>query len=187
MIRDIRYWLGLFAIVAAISIVALWVQEKPVPNELPPSWTLEDIASQTPPYGARGRVYVLAWKILEDERPIRFESCLALKVLDRDDGYGRWCLAHLYRHPDDTKPEWQLSTIHVSGRPGTKYFPGLWIHQDKRFNERPGNEEIYASFSPEEVGWSFEQDSGFRLVDCAVCEKSWKMAIGQKPTQFFER
>lgn len=74
--------------------------------------------------------------------------------------------------------------MHVSGAPGTKYFPGLWIHHCKRFKERPGNKEIYAALS-EEVGWSFEQDHGWRFVACAVCEKSWEEAIGERPERFF--
>ena len=45
-------------------------------DELPGSWKREEIEKATPPYGAGGRVYVLAWKIVEDARPLRVESCL---------------------------------------------------------------------------------------------------------------
>lgn len=96
-----------------------------IPNELPRSWSMDEIVEATPPYGVKNPVYVLAWKAVEDDREMRVESCLVLKVLDKDDEHGRWCLAHLYRHPNADKPEWRLSMIHVSGKPGTKYFPGL--------------------------------------------------------------
>ncbi|HEV3144624.1 MAG TPA: hypothetical protein VGZ47_12115 [Gemmataceae bacterium] len=159
--------------------------DQPVPNELPRSWSVEEIAKATPPYGAEGKVYVLAWAVREDQLPFRVEICLAMKVLDKDDGYGRWCLAHLYRHPADKNPEWRLSAIHVTGAKGTDYYPGLWILQSKRFKEQPGNKQVYAACSLVEVGWTFENDKGWRFVSCCVCEQSWKAAIGEKPTRFF--
>jgi hypothetical protein len=174
------------ALVLLLPLGAAWLRAGPevksVPNELPRSWSLEEIAKETPPYGTEGRVYVLAWKIIEDDRPLRVESCLVLKVLDKNEGYE---LAHLYRHPADKKPEWQLSMTHVSGEKGTKYYPGLWIHHCERFKDRPGNKELYASLSVEGVGWTFDQEKGWRFVGCGVCEKSWAEAIGEKPTRFF--
>jgi hypothetical protein len=159
-------------------------QEKPVPNELPRSWSLKEIAKETPPYRAEGRVYVLAWKVVEDERPLRVESCLALRVLDENKSY---CLAHLYRHPAQKKPQWQLGMTHVTGKEGTKYFPGLDIMHVKRFKSRPSNKELYAALAFEEVNWSFEFPEGWKLVGCGVCEKSWQEAIGEKPSRFFGR
>lgn len=177
---------------AVAMLVVVWPvgsaarsQETSPPNELPRSWNLEEIAKQTPPYGAEGRVHVLAWKVMVDDRPLRVESCLVLKVLDTDSDYGRWCLAHLYRHPGEKKPEWRLSMIHVSGEKGTKYFPGLNIMQAKRFKTRPGNKELYAALSIEEVGWTFKQEKGWKFVSCCVCENTWKAAIGETPTRFF--
>jgi hypothetical protein len=93
----------------------------------------------------------------------------------------------LYRHPAEKKPEWQLSRVHVLGKEGTKYFPGLWISHSKRFKNRPGNKDLYASFSPEEVDWSFEQEEGWKFVSCCVCEKNWQAVTGEAPTQFFGR
>jgi hypothetical protein len=160
---------------------------KPVPNELPRSWSLDEIAKATPPSGADGKVYVLAWAVRQDERPFRVESCLVMRVLDKDDGSGRWCLAHLYRHPAAKDPQWQVSTIHVTGGKGTKYYPGLWIRQAMRFKERPGNKALYAGLVTEDVEWSFENDKGWKFVGCLVCEQSWQEAIGEKPTRFFGR
>jgi hypothetical protein len=176
--------LAIFVTICA-TLWAVYQRAAAVPNELPRSWSLGEIARQSPPYGTGGRVYVLAWKVMEDDRPLRVESCLVLKVLDADDGHGRWCLAHLYRRPLEKEPEWQLSMTHVSGAPGTKYFPGLMIHHSKRFVERPGNKELYASLSVEDVGWTFEQEDGWKFVSCGVCEANWQAAVGEAPTRFF--
>jgi len=166
------------------SVSALAFSTDGIPDELPRSWSLEEIEKQTPPYGAKGRVYVLAWKVMEDDRPLRVESCLVLKALDKNKGYS---LAHLYRHPAEKKPEWQLSRLHVSGKEGTKYFPGLWISHYKLFKNRPGNKDLYASLSWEDVGWSFGQEEGWKFVSCCVSEKNWQAVIGEAPTQFFGR
>src|SRR5262249_795195 len=90
-----RRWAHKFQAFVALAIfgtlcATLWAvyqRAAAVPNELPRSWSLGEIAAQTPPYGTGGRVYVLAWKVVEDDRPLRVESCLVLKVLDADDGH----------------------------------------------------------------------------------------------------
>jgi hypothetical protein len=179
--------LGAILLVACTALPFAGCQRGSVPNELPRSWSLAEMTEATPPYRVEGRVYALAWQVVEDERPVRVESCLVLKVLEQEDGHGRWCLAHLYRRPDEEKPEWSVSMIHVTGKEGTRYFPGLWIHHSKRFQDRPGNKELYASLAPEEVGWSFEQEKGWKFVGCGVCEKSWREALGERPTRFFGR
>ena len=187
--RGVR--LRCFGIVTAFAVAYIpgspvASDEKPVPNELPRSWSLGEVARKTPPYGAEGRVYVLAWKVVEDDRPLRVESCLVLKVLAAESRLGRWCLAHLYRHPAMDKPEWKLAYIDAAGKPGTKYFPSLELHHVAWFNERPGNKEVYAVLGLEDVNWTFELEKGWRLVGCGVCERSWQEAFGEKPTRFFE-
>ena len=127
---------------------------------------------------------MLAWKFTEDERPLRVDSLLVLKVLEKNEGSH---LAHLYRHPTDEQPEWQLAMTHVSGEKGTKYDPGLMLFHDKAFQKKPGNKELYAALSPEEVNWTFELEEGWKCVSCGVCEKNWQEAIGEKPTRPFVR
>jgi hypothetical protein len=174
-------------LVTVVPCSSLTTQRRTVPNELPRSWSLDEIAKEAPPYRAEGRVYVLAWKVVEDDRPLRIESCLVLKVLDGESDTGRWCLAHLYRHPADAKPEWKLSFTHVSGKRGTKYFPGLDLLHVKRFKEKPGNKEVYGALGFEEVNWTFELAKRWKVIGCGICERSWKDAVGEKPTRFFGR
>jgi hypothetical protein len=178
---------GMQTLISTLSLALLFLvnpQKAPAPTEPPCSWGAKEIGKQAPPYGVKGRVYVLAWKFMEDERPLRVDSLLVLKVLEKNEGYH---LTHLYRHPDDKKPEWRLSTTHVSGKQGTKYYPGLMLFHHKAFEKKPGNKELYAALSPEEIDWAFELEEGWKCVSCGVCEKNWEEAIGEKPTRFFGR
>jgi hypothetical protein len=170
--------------VCAVALVAC-AEDESQPG-LPRGWSRTEIAKEMPPYGADGKVYVLAWKIVEDERPLRVESCLVLKVLPDESEEGRWCLAQLYRHPNSKKPEWQLSSTHYSGgEPGTKYFPGLDILHVERFKNKPSNKTIYAALGFEQANWKFELEKDWKLVGCGVCEDAWQAALGEKPTKFF--
>jgi hypothetical protein len=186
--RRVRWVASASALLALVTACGSWSvagsQKKTVPNELPRSWSLDEIAKETLPHGG-GLVYVLAWTILEPEKGLRIESCLALGVFDKDDGYGRWCLVHLDRFPKEKNPKWQESMAHVMGEKGTIYYPGLWIHHYKRFKKQPTNKDIYASLSWKGVDWDFGQPRGYQFVGCGVCEKSWEEAIGEKPTKFF--
>jgi hypothetical protein len=51
----------------------------PVPNDFPPGWKMADIEAAAYPRD-KGHVYVLAWRITQDDRPLRVENCLAVKV-----------------------------------------------------------------------------------------------------------
>jgi hypothetical protein len=172
-----------------LSCTAWAAESRPavcVPNEVPRSWSRKEIhEAALPP--ASGAAYVLAWQIVEDERPLRVESCLVLTLTKNEKGKQVWCLTHLYRHPAEEKPRWRLSMSHLTGAKGTKYWPGLWLWHYKQFNSRPSNKEVYAALSPEEVNWSFTLDTGWRYVSCGVCEKTWQAALGEKPTRFFGR
>jgi hypothetical protein len=151
-----------------------------VPNELPRSWSIDEIALQTPPYETPGRVYVLAWSITEDDRPLRVESCLALKVL----ADGRYGFAHLYRRPDQPADGWRIASTHVAADDPVNR-PGRWLIHTKLFDRRPTNREIYAAMKLEELDWQFDLKPSWRFVGCGVCEQSWLEALGEKPTRFF--
>jgi hypothetical protein len=172
---------GLGLLIAS-GVVLFCSYEDMFGDELPPAWDLEEISQATPPYAVDGTAHVLAWKILEDDRPLRVESCLVLKALENDEGYS---LVHLYRHPDGNEPKWGISQMHVTGEPGTNRFPGMWILHCKRFEQRPTNEEIYAALSYDGVGWQFEIESWWTRAKVRVCERNWQEATGEPPTQFF--
>ncbi len=151
-------------------------------NELPRAWDLAEIERATPPYGAGGTVYVLAWKVEEDNRPLRVETCLVLKDLGEDNEHGRWCLAHLYRHPLDKDRTWQCP-FWVSPPPPFGPEKPATIDYAKRFKTKPKNKDIYESLK--DVQWQFALEKDWKLVGCAVSERTWEAAIGEKPTRFF--
>ena len=150
-----------------------------VPNELPRGWKIAEIkAAALPTFD--GRVYFLAWQIRQDDRPLRVESCLAVKVSRDGRGY---TLTHLYRHPGDPEPRWKVSNVHGIGRPGGP--PGQWRFHYKTFDGRPGNKELYAALAPEGVDWRWDTRHGFKFVGCGVCEASWQAVTREKPRRFF--
>lgn len=157
-------------------------------DELPASWSLEEIAKETPPYGMGTEgVCVLAWQSWGDEK-WRGDSCLVMRVLDKDSEHGRWRLAHLGRNVNSPNPKWQVSMMHVSSGEGTKYFPGVWLFHATSFKVQPTNKDIYAACTDiEGVYWSFEPDNGSRLIGAGVCEQNWLKVIGEKPTRFFRQ
>jgi hypothetical protein len=150
---------------------------------------LKEIEDATPPFPpGNDKVYVLAWRITEDERPHRVERCLVLKVLDNPSERGRWCLAQLARVPNDNLElmrSWMFATTHVAFMEGHELFPGFEYFHVKRFDHRPTNKDVYGSFGINEVNWKFDLEYDEKFVGCLVCEENWKAAIGEKPTRYF--
>jgi hypothetical protein len=169
-------------LVHSLTVIAGLIATDPrlaVPNELPRGWKMADIAAAALPRDG-GRVYVLAWQILQDDRPFRVESCLVVKVSgDRK----RFTLTHLYRHPGASDAKWEMSMTHATG--GEAGPTGRWYFHATKFDRRPGNKEVYAALKFQEVNWRWEPDHGFRIVACGVCEASWQLVTKEKPTRFF--
>jgi hypothetical protein len=151
------------------------------PDELPFGWNAAEIEGAAPPYHAGGQAYVLAWVVIEDDRPFRVESCLVLRVLDRDDGHGQWSLAHVYRHPLLPRPAWRVGTAHQLDDD----FIGHWVWFCRRLPAGSGNAGVYAALS--DVDWHFENRERWRVLGCRVCERNWEVAVGERPTRFFGR
>ena len=146
-------------------------------NAPPASWTLKQIEKESPPFLKGERPILLAWSILEDDRPLRVENALVAR--HSPDGY---LIEHLYRHPEDKPPAWNLAMTHVSPMQGSNQ-PGFMIFHQDLFDHRPSNDEIYASLKPELVDWSFEVEEGWKLLGGGVCEPNWIALTGEKPTK----
>ena len=185
-----------YSAAGCVGVLAAWVAAAaPVPNgarpkdaapsELPRGWDLAEIEEAAPPYGAGGRVSVLAWKVVEDDRPLRVETCLVLKDLGGEAKDRRWCLAHLYRHPLDKDPAWRLPPVWVSPPAPLGPEKAVVVDHFKRLKAKPGNKDVYDALG--DVQWRFELEKGWKLVGCGVCEKTWEAATGERPTRFFER
>lgn len=162
--------------------------EPPAPDKLPASWKLDEIAKGAPPYGLGTEgVYVLAWQTWWDGQPPQGGSCLVMRVLEEDDGYGgRWHLSHLYQR-SDKDPKWRISTAHITE--GKELWQSRWVFHSKRFRNRPTNNDLYAALTDHRDGvpWSFALEPDSTVVDCGVCEQNWLKVTGEKPTQFFNQ
>jgi hypothetical protein len=177
----VRGWLG-FAVLSGLLIaltvalgwgwIVLWAPL--LADRLPRGWNVKDLARAAMKEGeVAADARILTWRIDEDDRPLTVESAI---VWLRFDGSGkrRWVLAHLYRHPRDSRPKWLLSW--VSDAPFT---PRM------EFDHPPQNAEVYEFLR--ETWWEFGPKDGFRLLDAAVCAGTWKAVIGQEPTEDYAR
>ena len=94
------------------------VDEHAVPTkELPKEWDLDEIVDAMPPRSDDGPTHVLAWKIIEDNRPWRVDYCLAIKQLrNPTEKQEHWVLASLARAPRNDK-DWHFVTIWITPDP----------------------------------------------------------------------
>ncbi len=77
----------------------------------PKEWHLDRINDGLPYRWEKGTVHVLAWEVVEDDRPWKYTQALVLKRFDQptEKGGNVWLLAHLYHHPDDRQWPWRAS------------------------------------------------------------------------------
>jgi hypothetical protein len=179
--RIIFIIVGVMAVLIAGSPGPAFVQDiRPTTDVIPADWSITELSKVTPPVDDESRFYVLAWEVIEDDRPLRVEKCLVLRVLDKDDGFGQWCLAKLYRHPGGNDPRWHQSMMHIlNDRTG-----GELVHHSVRLKAGTGNAGVYAALK--KVNWEFKLSEGWRRISGHVCETNWELAIGEKPSRFFE-
>jgi hypothetical protein len=142
---------------------------------------MEDIADAAPPRSDAGPTHVLAWKILEDDRPVRVEYCLVLKQLKKPTKkQGRWKVASLVRNPAQGK-EWNFVTIWLTPDPELKNPPCI-MHIEE-YKSRPKNDDIYRFM--DKYRWSLGADRGWKLIDGGVCA-AWEKVLAEKPTRSFK-
>jgi len=90
----------------------------PAPKELPfalrtdpppKEWRLEEINDGLPYRWEKGKVHVLAWEVIADDRPHQYTQILVLKRFDQptEKGGHLWVLAHLFRDPKDQQWPWR--------------------------------------------------------------------------------
>jgi hypothetical protein len=151
-------------------------------SELPEGWRLEDIDKAIPPYRVRGTTFVLAWKIVEDDRPLCAEQCLVLKHMEETDRKERWVLASVYRHPK-LRNVWELSMLATAPDPLFREPSEIWHYQ--YLVRRPTNKDVYNFM--DDVNWKLDADKGYRLVDGRVCQRAWEAGVGEKPTRSFRK
>jgi len=175
------------------SLLAIWVclsisacgTDPPdaVPTkELPKDWQVDDITDAMPPRRDDGSTNVLAWKILEDDRPHRAEYCLAIKHLKKaTEKQEQWVLASLARNPAKGK-QWNFVTIWIT--PDREFKNPPFIMHIQEYRDRPTNADIHRFM--DKFGWKLGADSNRKLIDGGVCE-AWEKVIGEKPIRLFKQ
>jgi hypothetical protein len=149
-------------------------------KELPKDWPMKDIVDAAPPRGDTGATHILAWKIIEDARPNRVESCLALKELRQPTEKGeRWVLSSLVRNPAMGR-EWNFAIIWAT--PDTQVKGPPFIIQVQHYQDRPTNSEIHHFM--DKFDWRLGGYSDCKLVDGGICA-AWEKVVGEKPVRTF--
>lgn len=165
----------MLALVAVVAVGLAWVRH--FSGRLPAGWDPEEfqyaVRQQVDPDGrAKVRAELLAWHIMEDDRPLLVDSALVWACVESDKDV-RWALLELYRHPRDS-PHWYLSD--VSHGPRALEF----------FNQPPKNAEIYRFVDRLFYDDFFKQPSpGFHNLSSEVCTRTWLSVTGEQPTRFF--
>lgn len=172
--------LGGFLSCSALPLTGQAGAPGPEACNLPPSWNPGELTAKAWPDG-HGRVFILAWRIMEDKRTVHIEECLVLKTLD---GGSVFQLTHLARTSLDANPQWHVAMTHVAP-PHGRHELGMTLYHTARFKDRPTSQEIYAALAEPRVNWSFEVEPGWKVLGAEVCESSWLEALGEKPTRFY--
>ena len=115
----------------------------------PDDWKVNQINEGLPYHWEKGIVHVLAWEVIEDDRPWQWTQILVLKKFDQptENGGHRWVLAQLYRTPEDDKRPWQAPMrIPPPVLPGEKLPPltDAQVFGHAFFHEPPTDEEVEA-------------------------------------------
>jgi hypothetical protein len=98
-------------ICGSLLVVTLLAAEAAFPlrtEGMPKEWKLEEINDGLPYRWEPGEVHVLAWEVIEDDRPWKVTQALVLKRFDKptEKGGHRWVLAQVYQQTRDAERPW---------------------------------------------------------------------------------
>jgi hypothetical protein len=118
---------------------------------------------------------MLAWKVIEDERPLRVHYCILWIRLNNPN---EWVLVNVARNRYSLQPwsPWSRirQTYFTSDMANPFLFYPFWI---KFFDHSPTTPEIETFLVANQ--WSSLE--GFKLVDGEICTKAWKNVTGEEP------
>jgi hypothetical protein len=151
-------------------------------KELPKEWQKDEIVDAMPPRSDSGPTHILAWKIIEDARPLRVEYCLGLKQLNKaSDKQEHWILASLARNPAQGKT-WNFETIWIT--PDRDFKNPPFIVHVQHYKDRPTTSDVNKFM--DSFDWKMGPAGDWKLIDGGVCE-AWEEVLGEKPTRSFQR
>jgi hypothetical protein len=143
----------------------------PVAASRLPAWDLEilrETARMLACAPASAATRLLAWYVMEDDRPLRNDNALLL-VEDAAAAPPRFSLVAVYRHA--TNHEWNtVGSFHDRREPV------------RTFDHRPTRKEVDAFI--EQSGWTFVDTWG-RVIAGNVIDDEWRAATGKAPWKAF--
>jgi hypothetical protein len=166
------------------------IPERQDKSELPPGWSLAEIAEAAPPTYDPKKTYVLAWKIYvstwqlsgEKKRHTSLvEECLVLTHWQEGYEPDEWVLSVLIRQKEVDDGQWRLAT-------GWDGYP---LYSES-FDERPSNKKIHGFMDAhgdiaDPHFYLGPVTSHDRLLDGKVCKRTWKAVIKEEPTRSFSK
>jgi hypothetical protein len=150
---------------------------------LPTDWDLKALLASACGYAcvlrAPATAQLLAWSVIEDDRPLRNLNALVLVDTHARGAERRWVLVQMYRHA--TNRWWNIDRSNHSGSkpiapfdrpPDNTAILGLlernqWLWQDERYNNG--------------ARWV----DGFRIRAGNVLDEVWRQALGRSPARLF--
>jgi hypothetical protein len=140
---------------------------------VPPGWDVAVMAREVFDFAIQ-EGNILAWKIEEDDRPLRIESAIILiRHIPAGSSAGLalgwpFILAHVYRHPQDDN-RWHVAMVTDVAYTGMT-----------QFVEQPTAAQL-ATFL-EDTWWTFgARDQDYRLLGAGVCGEAWRALFGVEP------
>ncbi len=146
----------------------------PVTPSILPSWDLvraRDFACSYACAPVGSKAHLVAWSVIEDDRPLRNHNALFAIEHVTEAGPPKWTLVDMYRHA--TNDGWNIHVnFHMQTRPVVPY------------DHAPKNAEVYEML--ETNGWQWDQGvHGFRLLAGNVIDPEWKAVTGTAPGRMF--
>ena len=166
-------------------------RDDPPPKEC----RIENINEGLPLRWEKGVVHLLAWEMIEDDRPHRYTQILVLKKFDQptQDGRFTWLLAQLFLNPKDDRRPWSGPCRIPGPLPIGKRMPKLTDAQlfgYELYKVSPTNLQIAKLLK--ETRWEPQMgpqkaffSSGERIVTAklaagGVCRQGWTKVLGRE-------
>jgi len=196
--------LKLLPVIASCCILFSACSQAPPKDRILDGWKVDEMSADTIEniiidcqirdyVGSKIKSQLLTWQIIEDDDRGLYVECAIICIRLEKDGENRFLLANIFRHPEPIQdllgpslrsinhlfypskypirlPRWQLSFICDA----PKQKPCC-----RAFHHRPSNSDIYVFLR--DVEWDYLASDGFRLIDTAVCVKSWTSVSGTAP------
>lgn len=192
---------GIIAFALAVLTISL---AAPAPNppvfplriDPPPKeWKADEINEGLPYRWEKGVVHILAWEVIEDDRPWKFAQVLVLKKFDRpilrEKGEYKWVwlLAHLYPGDDHTPWRGPMRIPPPFPKGAEIHLTDAQVFGHEFYSVPPTDKQIEAFLN--ETQWTVylnprNRTPTTRVTAGGINREKWKMLLGRDvPTDLF--